>query len=70
MPKKVTIHAVHERDMKVFLKSAGWEDEIKADSFICAGCGRIMKIEDIAYIKTKRPKCLVYGDECYWATRG
>lgn len=69
MTEKVTINAVHRRDMKGFLKSGGLKDEVKKNEFICAGCGRTMKIDDIAYIKTKKPKCLVYGDECYWKTR-
>ena len=66
MSDKVTINAVHRRDMSGFLKSCGLKDEVKKDSFICAGCGRTMKMDDIAYIKGKKPKCLVYGVECRW----
>jgi len=69
MSDKVTINAVHGRDLKGFLESCGLKDEIKKNEFICAGCGRTMKIDEIGYIKGKEPKCLVYGDECGFKVR-
>lgn len=63
--KEVTLHAVHEHDLVEFLKSAGLGEEVKKNSFICAGCGRTMTIDDIVSIVGKHPKSLVYGHECY-----
>lgn len=67
MPEKVIIHAVHEHNMVEFLTSCGFEDEIKKDEFICAGCGRTMTIKEIAYIKPVQspPTVELYGDECW-----
>jgi hypothetical protein len=60
MRDKITIHAVHSKDLLEFLISAGLAEEVEIDRFICAGCGDTLKAEEITHIKTARPKCLVY----------
>lgn len=69
--KKVTIHAVHEHDMVEFLTSCELTEEIEKNEFICAGCGRTMKIDEIAYIKPVQspPTVELYGDECGFKVR-
>lgn len=71
MPNKVTITAVHERDLKGFLESCGMKEEVKKDEFICAGCGRTMKMNEIATIKSIKPYPTVklYGGECSMKVR-
>jgi hypothetical protein len=64
--KTVTINAVLANDLAGFLESVGMNEEVKKNIFTCAGCGRTMKIDEIACFRTQKPHTiLVFGQECF-----
>ena len=66
--RKETIYAVHDRDLKVFLRSLGLLEKIANKEIMCVKCKSVISLENIGFIFPSKDRIEICCDSplCYY----